>query len=262
MGRDRARLTSANPTDFVPKWVRRGGPGSGHFEHAGIPGHRGGSLPGEAGQASEDSVGAHWFTKADDATMAKMKQAILDVPGHSLGKNTRMDTVWSSGIGTSMWMAPDGDLFEVFTHGEAAKAVIGEIEQSKIPPGIAAIIQGAAGKPGDALAIAAMSAMYGFGFVRANMDRSGLMVELAKGQALTTPQSDIVKDFLSADPNELTVDIFDIPSQKLAESIGSTATSRQRPAHALGIVSRGGPGSGHFDHAGRPGERGGWKSVV
>lgn len=33
---------------------QRGGPGSGHHGHAGIPGHQGGSLPGEAGQAGED----------------------------------------------------------------------------------------------------------------------------------------------------------------------------------------------------------------
>lgn len=31
----------------------RGGEGSGHYGHAGIPGHQGGSLPGEAGQAGE-----------------------------------------------------------------------------------------------------------------------------------------------------------------------------------------------------------------
>lgn len=31
--------------------VRKGGPGSGHFNHAGIPGHQGGSLPGKGGAA-------------------------------------------------------------------------------------------------------------------------------------------------------------------------------------------------------------------
>jgi hypothetical protein len=54
---------------FIPQWlVERGGPGSGHFGHEGIPGHRGGSMPGDGGaqdtrvgitgQHSEEKLGA------------------------------------------------------------------------------------------------------------------------------------------------------------------------------------------------------------
>jgi hypothetical protein len=44
---------------ILRRLITKGGPGSGHFGHVGIPGHRGGSLPGEVSQQHEPGIIQH-----------------------------------------------------------------------------------------------------------------------------------------------------------------------------------------------------------
>lgn len=51
---DERRYGDTRPFELL---TPRGGPGSGHFSHEGIPGHRGGSAPGEGGGPSPKEIG-------------------------------------------------------------------------------------------------------------------------------------------------------------------------------------------------------------
>jgi len=44
---------------ILRRLITKGGPGSGHFGHVGIPGHQGGSLPGEVSQQHEPGIIQH-----------------------------------------------------------------------------------------------------------------------------------------------------------------------------------------------------------
>jgi 2'-5' RNA ligase len=58
--------------------VARGGPGSGHFDHAGRPGEVGGSQPGDFHGAEDKAKGRVWWGEARDGAYAKAKEMRLN----------------------------------------------------------------------------------------------------------------------------------------------------------------------------------------
>jgi hypothetical protein len=65
---------------FIPEWliIARGGPGSGHFDHAGRPGEVGGSQPGDFHGAEDKAKGRVWWGEARDGAYAKAKEMRLN----------------------------------------------------------------------------------------------------------------------------------------------------------------------------------------
>lgn len=160
--------------------ILRGGPGSGHHGHKGIPGHRGGSAPGEGGPSPSGSKRWNPLTMTDK----DYDKWIRDLSKNSLSKLRR---------------------FQDVVHGQLQ--LLDEAEK------------------------------------KGRTVREGSHLEQAVWQdALMS--AIMVKEW----PKDFKADEFGIPSW---------LREMQDEANATAGVERGGPGSGHFGHAGRPGVIGG-----
>lgn len=160
--------------------ILRGGPGSGHFGHKGVPGHLGGSAPGEGGPSPSGSKRWNPLTMTDK----DYDKWIRDLSKNSLSKLRR---------------------FQDVVHGQLQ--LLDEAEK------------------------------------KGRTVREGSHLEQAVWQdALMS--AIMVKEW----PKDFKADEFGIPSW---------LREMQDEANATAGVERGGPGSGHFGHAGRPGVIGG-----
>lgn len=234
MGRDRARLTSANPTDFVPKWVRRGGPGSGHFEHAGIPGHRGGSLPGEAtGQPEEAKGGLPSFAlEARDIMQA-----------NSLYWPSTVKVVPESDIPIA-----NKELFEAIAAYQATSDTLwiadGVSPEAKVPRGLA--VRSPLGV-----------VLHELGHANHAHWAPG---KYSGDEWMTDNEMDVaikVSDYALYGKTEFVAEVFASKVAGIEVPPDALALYQKWGGPVVNMVERGGPGSGHYGHAGRPGERGG-----
>lgn len=237
--------------------IERGGPGSGHHGHAGRPGQVGGSAPRELGRAQEghgDTRGA-W----SEDTWEEVLTFIEDEwePTTEISRDT-MD--WN------YWLMPDGRIFDVNEHRELNRRLFEEFgerlfEARKFPQ----------------LEHWELKKM---GFVRANFhprpasNIPTLFLEFNK-DALTKEARASLRDmyWVAMEPEIGRVNIA-LDWEDNAGEYGSLTTSGMGVGgaqhvglreinQALGfridrsLTKRGGPGSGHHGHKGRPGEVGG-----
>jgi hypothetical protein len=249
----------------VPEWakgllIQRGGPGSGHFGHSGRPGMQGGSLPGDF-HSAEESGSASRIVHIDQATADKMVAGMTSDPNFHL-----IPSLWKRGNKISLWVAPDGRIVAgQHSHGDMARLAIDAVGTDVLDPQVRVRYKDASEKGRYHVWIGAMLST---GFIRMRVPRRDMYVQFAEGHRLSPSQKRIVEDWIEANPagsyagpgdvgGVLTVDAFDLERMDSGEMSASSDVSYSKPASLLGIVARGGPGSGHFGHEGRPGEVGG-----
>lgn len=222
---NRAEVSTESLTVF------RGGPGSGHFGHAGRPGEVGGSAPGDFHSGKSPRVphgdpdakqvtGGKWNPEADllyHWTDRDGIQAIVDSLRWDAGSLTanpayRFDEGW--GGGTRRWAVV---LDRSKVSEEPAPQTVPWEEWEVISKDDAELMPG----------LDEESAFAGFG-VRTQRDANQLRNMLAKTYG---------DDWRQMFPVHL---------------VGNV-----KPARLRNLVQRGGEGSGHFGHSGRPGEVGG-----
>jgi len=229
----------------------KGGPGSGHFGHRGRPGKRGGSLPGTAGSALIASLGDDWTGQI---------HTVDDWAPSTPGDPATIEALTAAGPGDTWAMAEELGLDSKLDHFERInrKWVFEEDPDAKYT------IRG---------------------FLEKNQDlRTVTLYEWYSGQYgspdvehfpafdawLETPQL----IFRGGDPHE---EVFSgwTWNPRTAERFGGVQALEITPAQTLGYSlsgegeiyvdsefisiapTKGGPGSGHFGHRGRPGKRGG-----
>lgn len=262
----------------------RGGPGSGHFEHAGRPGERGGSLPGEAGQAGEAITGrqsnmdaellASWsglssgdWKDEDQARVVDWCREFATPIKQEPEEYERTDGV----------IAPTGEMFRVDDHGGHegfAKWALREVLEEKGGTPIGEVSE--AGSPGEEMLMA-------LGFTRMSHGGSGgftravpsVALEWRNGAGPTSHQQSLITEIAKhAIDNDATVLWRDgqffgavnrLPNRDFTaavtgqlDEIDPMLERSVLPSWSVRFfVQRGGPGSGHFDHAGIPGHQGG-----
>jgi hypothetical protein len=233
---------------FIPlEILERGGPGSGHFGHEGRPGEVGGSAPG---------AGAGITQEWNEGYLYNFRRAVADafsphespfVPGH------RSMNGWL--------VSPDGRVFETgFGNHDAAFAdAIRKAGLDEEPiEGLEEAFEDAEGEARnlpDVFLDTVIQVMYDSGFIAVDEDaREGpVNVILAfKGRPpQTAAQRRAIRDMVLS--GDISPEFeFMTPSGQLIGGDSLRAFEK-----AVGITMRGGPGSGHFGHAGRPGEVGG-----
>jgi hypothetical protein len=212
--------------------IIRGGPGSGHFEHEGRPGEVGGSKP-----------------SGDSDDFQRDKRRLIEYARDNWDQVDRATAL--------TWMAPNGEMFDIigtgFRHDENAALAL-------VDAGIWE--QGAADAVHDAGRIfagqEAQDQLIQHDFVRISRAGKELSFQFVSPRRLTRNQKAIlgVEALLAhnkgwtvvGEPKELGLpDWYEYDD--LLDILGVSRT--------LKPTFRGGPGSGHHGHKGRPGERGG-----
>jgi hypothetical protein len=247
--------------------VERGGEGSGHFGHEGRPGERGGSAPGTGGGRGNASrvligrFGAEAVGKMGDFAVESLSH-IREPFGKGTFGYEDLKEIWpldkpSETVGQDdYWILPNGDAAEVVSHDKTAERIVRFMEQDGLLPGNVSPSGLSANN------IDGETFLVGLGLVRWSTSGSrGVSV----GQRLTDAQVEAISrmarntdsvDSLLWESREL-----EIVDQDGRMFIGSKPDSAGDTLLSLlqerSVVERGGPGSGHRGHAGRPGERGG-----
>jgi len=196
----------------VGRTVERGGPGSGFFAHAGRPGFRGGSLPGEGGER-------RYMADKDPWPTAYRVRFPIEFSNFSTQRGYQNATMWG-------WV--NTKYGSVSSH------------------------EGPMSNGHESLAPASAWASRGlFGYYRADIP---ILVVYATDTARGT--SDVANAVGNLDAILQAVEYPDdlpLPVLAVSDDAGYSAHRVRIPQ----LEARGGPGSGHFGHLGRPGERGG-----
>lgn len=219
---------------ILRRLIIKGGPGSGHFGHEGRPGQRGGSAPSEGTTISE---GKAW---KPSVAARDMERKMADTFGEA--------KEWSNAcfIGPSgRLLVPGGD------HQASAMKVMGGRADDGTP-----------GWMTDAED--ALDKVIDTGLIRINSGDDDVAFDIRSEDGVTDNQlsrmaaivTSIAMQYghwpsLTMTADGRTRGIFSDDAYRL---LGFQDTQSFMP---YGGVERGGPGSGHFGHEGRPGERGG-----
>jgi hypothetical protein len=228
--------------------TERGGPGSGNIGHAGRPGEVGGSAPGGGAGVG---VTADWSS----AYLHDFRAAVAD--------NLRREGAYAPGQRTmNGWMvAPDGRTFQI-GFGNHAPAFADAMMHARLEQepfeGWKEVVQKAGGEVSglpEEVMVDMTDLMYDAGFIAVD-EHAGIGAETIllafKGRPPETmAQRRAIKDMVLSG-NIAPEFEFKRPTGEVIEGYDI----REFEA-AVGISMRGGPGSGHFAHEGRPGERGG-----
>ena len=246
--------------------IERGGPGSGHHGHAGRPGEVGGSLPsGQAGQggrrvAEADAPYAVRNGKWSEKTKSKVMTFIEEEWNPTAAVNMR-NIVWN------FWVLPDGRLIDVSEHADLGIRLYrrfgGDLFKTED--------QKKFGRVTD-------RELKAQGFVRTNFhprpvtNVPTLFLELDVNAVTSDVREAITTMYWIAyepekGPPNVTLDWADNKGKWNSIStsgIGGKRTDIREINRKVGFkinrslaIERGGPGSGHHDHEGRPGEVGG-----
>jgi GNAT superfamily N-acetyltransferase len=221
----------------------RGGEGSGHFGHEGRPGKVGGSQPSDA-IASLD---------VSDIVIHGMGKTVAEsVTPHDLSQRK-----W-----TKFWISPDGDIWAFpndWTHHAIAAESI-----SRIKDYLPQDIRDKFSDPGM-FAVPYADTLFQLGFVRGQYISSGKKEIILAFGPNTPPRAILrtIEDIFSISPESDFKTNWAVLGQHnewgRVPVIASARNSDDRAGlrARFGMVERGGPGSGHFGHAGRPGKVGG-----
>lgn len=220
--------------------VLRGGPGSGHFDHAGRPGQVGGSAPSGGHPAFSWPETKPWEASREDIEQGK-------VPG------VVYDPLMSPGTVAHYWDKPSitvGPLFfesEPFARHSLLYHELGHEVADRI-------------LRGDVTQIPFLRPFLNPDFEHLPHDKTFENFIGLSGRPeefVADVYSDLVHGGRRHWESTKYTDVYDAVAQAAAElSLPSVPQYAYDPA-TKGWVARGGPGSGHFGHAGRPGEIGG-----
>jgi 2'-5' RNA ligase/GNAT superfamily N-acetyltransferase len=276
----------------VADLVKRGGPGSGHFGHAGRPGEIGGSLPsGETGTAESKSPRAPTESPFGGFNVDEAKQFVEELSNKPLQNSpmrrrgfTRKDAAATEHAAVRLykdyptlglyennlpvgesWLSPKGLAYIIpWTHQDWASnlinAMVGREPGFKPPPEEEAIGKkiisaefGPDGLPAERL-------LLGLGWVRVGQS-GGATFGIEAMEPLTRAQKNVLGRLvvnIEAKGGTLAYELGTMENNGPAK--GPRTGDLEEFKQVLGFRSyaeRGGPGSGHFGHAGRPGEIGG-----
>ena len=230
--------------------VIRGGPGSGHHGHEGRPGEVGGSLPDTA--TAESKILATEHRTEWENTRQRMEQQLIDNYG---------EAEWDTGI----WIGPSGKFLAPFEdHQKTALELMGWEADLMTHEGMVKSSH-------------ATDEVIKQGIVRYNLMEAEAYFDIPSMDEVTDIQwvsmaiavkrlnRDIVKRYGENAKAGVIITI----GAFLQETVGERFASGREAYEWLGLeedydygVFRGGPGSGHFEHAGRPGEVGGSKPAT
>ena len=258
--------------------VFRGGAGSGHHAHAGRPGEVGGSAPSGVAVAEkpkyervqhsieefrnaggtlyridagrERNVNA-WRKEHQDILDRAMQEVEYygsatgfnqELPGLHIAKHRRKFR--------RFYILPDGRLFLVRDHDEVAEHVVVEslLHFSAMDELKDATGQLGFGSPKDTMLTIGF-VRGGFDVLNRDDDNPALHeLDLQFDTPLTSEARRTIKDLMALEPERLWFD---------ANGISGKSDSDLNRLVARTLEEKGGEGSGHHDHAGRPGEVGG-----
>ena len=238
--------------------ILRGGPGSGNFGHEGRPGEVGGSAPGEGGENSREfsryleanqrsggePLGPTNLAEAVEQSRLPIGTAEWEQRRNEWEKDLR--SMGDAKIETAAWIGPSGaPLGHLADHQETALALLrwdlhalGENSRS----------------------IATDLAVLG-GLVRYNSQDSETYFDIPSlrhttdGQWATMAAVVTARAFQDGAVPDVLINVggafSPIESYEGDDALAKLGLDR------ADLIRRGGPGSGHFGHEGRPGERGG-----
>jgi len=300
------------PTDDPEDMVERGGPGSGHFGHAGRPGEVGGSLPGDgqpddfhSGAFSDEGMSKDYVRQVDKVSKGgfvgkesmPLGKAVFDAlrqEGTPLSKDGFLDILSDRKMQTpggmrQFWILPDATILMVDDHQTSAERAFMRAGEKNKEADAAWGMFTAGNEDYLKAAMLQMGAVrltqevgYGFGggrfamsaseLKRKRMPESNIGVEFysregGNERAQRALIASLLKELPSAPVGEYGFqhwtfsDENDISWNSLPETVIDRLDDEDKEskfaARRFGIVLRGGPGSGHFEHEGRPGKRGG-----
>jgi hypothetical protein len=237
------------PSPVLRRIINRGGEGSGHFGHKGRPGERGGSQPGEGGEQDE---GSGEFREHQKALVKWVDQNWRTI------NSALVATKWSEVNMASPWMAPDGGIHDTGKTGiRHHQGVLDAFAGSGVWDEES--VRSADEAEGDTYTV--LSEFMEHGFVGISVDFGGKTYSIR----FTDP-----KDITRGQREALAADVliamrqgYSIQAEPSRIGKGPDYYDEDEVLRLLGIervgrtVERGGPGSGFFAHAGRPGFRGG-----
>lgn len=223
--------------------VLKGGPGSGHYGHAGRPGRVGGSLPAGFGDGGPASGGK----------TATMIRAIVERTEY---EPLRAEDVQDGSIGRG-WLMPDGRF--AISRGDKHGTIAEEaLRRAGLKPDYYTINETKLTSP--------IGGLMREGFVRIIFDEGNLNYEgpkhltfeqarfVARLLDLRRPMKSVYIDFYTGDALNRERLRGDSARDELMDIVDRAyrTAGKERP-----LFDKGGPGSGHHGHAGRPGEVGG-----
>ena len=220
-----------------PVAVERGGPGSGHFGHAGRPGEVGGSLPSD--EVAEEAKPGPVYPRA-------YLDALPDALKKTCGGPVELESI--VGWLRSYWLTPAGDL--LVSHGEHNESAI-EADVSLLDDKETTRRLGISEEERRALRHeSSFAAVMASGVHRLNIDgRTGASyVAYQANGHVTRAQRETCEGIAL---------VLGLPLSDWRIDTANPTHSERQAAELIGLVERGGPGSGHFGHEGRPGEVGG-----
>jgi predicted ABC-type ATPase len=221
----------------VIRMVLRGGPGSGFEGHAGRPGKVGGSLP--SGEVAGEAKPAPVYPRA-------YLEALPDALKKTCGGPVELESI--VGWLRSYWLTPAGDL--LVSHGEHNESAI-EADVSLLDDKETTRRLGISEEERRALRHeSSFAAVMASGVHRLNIDgRTGASyVAYQANGHVTRAQRETCEGIAL---------VLGLPLSDWRIDTANPTHSERQAAELIGLVERGGPGSGHFGHEGRPGEVGG-----
>lgn len=217
--------------------IERGGEGSGNFDHAGRPGEVGGSASSDGGTATRQRFSTREYPAA---YLRALPDAIKQV-GEVVQPNDVKGHIWS------LFLTPDGDLVRITGEhrDNAEKAALAVQASDLLTPK----------EKEDVEKESWMDAVMASGVHRLNI--ISLRYAVAnRGVSYQADTSVTSAQWDTAQAIAIAIDLpFDEWNTDTYTNIGTgTSPKWQR---IIGLTERGGEGSGHHGHAGRPGEQGG-----
>lgn len=239
--------------------AERGGPGSGHFEHAGRPGERGGSLPGDASTMGEEKPGSdEMLHRWEVAGLGARPYRLVDfwqAPSRALleANPSAYNAGWASHPGTT---SNAFGACEYCGTGITGHYIIESADKKRFCVGSECVR-----RTEEPALISALKR-----YESKNRDEAKRLKRVAnreEGVRLIGQFEDVLKGLphphagMAASGRTL----YDYYHWGIAENhfgdAGIKAGLGRIKELASGMTQRGGPGSGHFGHEGRPGEQGG-----
>lgn len=233
----------AGNTEVIHSIIGLGGPGSGNFDHAGRKGEVGGSAPdGDAAAAGDDEKSP--FVSFGDSVAESDRSAFIASRNKLLAKLSKFDRERASRISMHLTETVSGS----YEGGD----ILGSREGNSI--------QVKAGASQE------MTLFHEVGHIVANQLANKDVIKEAFAKDMAKAKTGQMR-YYASDPKEAVAQSFayhagatDEHREKFEKAFKNTHAALGIHFSKFQLKSAGGPGSGNFDHSGRPGEVGGSSS--
>jgi hypothetical protein len=250
--------------------VHRGGPGSGHRGHEGRPGERGGSLPGAGGPSGDmRGISASMLNNPVVDDLPRIRDR-LESTLRERGAN-HIRAVYARGESPSLnslgigdyWILGDGTVVEVDSHDLSVQSALEQPDV--VTDAFKEFLGSEPQETGWMGRLSPEGLALGLGLVRwSTTGQRGISVGDAK---MTDEQAGRISEMAgnTGTLHSIMWEAWEPTLWALPNSVSGNF-DLNHDAHGNGVeyllrirslVHRGGPGSGHFAHEGRPGQRGG-----